>query len=97
MAFVFDTPGAGFVSLNLQAKKDVVKAFLEWTDGLASRPSNAKPIVIVTCCINDDKPIGFLWIFIFPAILGNFSQQTGPYLALATEKKGYGHESAKQH
>ncbi len=27
------------------------------------------------------------WIFIFPAILGNFSQQTGPYLALATEKK----------
>ena len=31
-----------------QAKNDIVKAFLEWTDGLQSRPRDAKPVVIVT-------------------------------------------------
>lgn len=62
-----------FFSLKFpQAKKDVVKAFLEWTDGLVRRPSNAKPIVIVTCSALKEH-----WIF-FPAILGTFSQRTGP-------------------
>ena len=95
MAFVFDTPGAGFFSLNFQAKKDVVKAFLEWTDGLASRPSNAKPIVIVTCCASKmTNPLDFYVPSNFFAISLNKLVHTAA--ALETET-GYGHQSAKQH
>lgn len=36
------------VSLVLQSKNDIVKAFLEWTEGLQSRPRDARPIIVVT-------------------------------------------------
>ncbi|CAE7225870.1 Nvl [Symbiodinium microadriaticum] len=34
-------------SVKVEGKKEIVRAFLEWTDGLQSRPRDAKPIVIV--------------------------------------------------
>ena len=46
LAFVF--PNLWLLSFVRQAKNDIVKAFLEWTQGLQSRPRDAKPIIVVT-------------------------------------------------
>lgn len=34
-------------SVRVESKNDIVKAFLEWTEGLQSRPRDAKPIIVV--------------------------------------------------
>lgn len=34
-------------SVRVESKNDIVKSFLEWTEGLQSRPRDAKPIIVV--------------------------------------------------